>query len=136
MLAHRVVSAAWEKDPRQRDAILAGGTNQCAPMWAGYQQHPRCPLKQNKTPTPPSVVPCHQIAPQLTQFLKPKTSEFSLMLFCSCSHFSLSPNPVTSIFKICLESYYSPSSPSAYTGLLPQRPSPNSYLYFYLPHTW
>lgn len=90
--------------------------------------------KQNETPLFPQWPPYHDVAPAVTQFLKPKTLEFSLTLFCSCLTFNLSPNPVTSIFKICLE-FYSPSPPSSSTGFLHQLPSPNSSLYSYPPLT-
>lgn len=82
-------------------------------MWAGYQQHPLCSLKtkQNKTFSPPPGFPISLNVPPFTQLLMLKTLQFSLIRFlvlfcfvcvCSCCTFSLSPNPVNSIFKIYL----------------------------------
>lgn len=130
--AHRVVSAAWEKALRQRCECWQLEVNQCTSkwqglgMWAGYQQHPLC---WNKTSSPPPVFPiiikCIIIysvshAKDLTIILDMFfVCLFCCLVFCSCHTFSLSPNPVNSIFKVYLESYdFSPALPSSFTRFL------------------
>lgn len=112
-------SSLGESSQAKRCKCWQSEVHQCAlkwkglRMWAGYQQHPLCSLKtkQNKTFSPPPGFPISLNVPPFTQLLMLKTLQFSLIRFlvlfcfvcvCSCRTFSLSPNPVNSIFKIYL----------------------------------